>query len=113
MTDTKNTRINEIEDEIALYYEEIKNMKAEITKLQKEKNAIKNKLWKQKNKEHTSEYNKANYQENKEHIKAKRNELFECECGISCLKTHKSRHLKSKYHINFMEAKTCEPVADA
>jgi len=109
MTDTNTTRINEIEDQIALYYEEMKNMKAEITKLQKEKNAIKNKVWKQKNKEHTSEYNKANYQDNKEHIKAKRSELFECECGVSCLKTHKSRHLKSKYHI-----KMCgEATADA
>ena len=61
MTDAQNTRIDEIEDEIALYYEEMKKMKLEITKLQKEKNAIKNKIWKENNKEHTSEYNKNNY----------------------------------------------------
>ena len=110
MTDTQNTRINEIEDEIALYYEEMKNMKLEITKLQKEKNAIKNKIWKENNKEHTSEYNKNNYKDNQHHIKAKRNELFTCECGNSCLTTHKARHIKSKKHIKFMEAKTCQPV---
>ena len=56
------------------------------------------------------EHNKNNYKDNQDHIKAKRNELFTCECGNTCLTTHKARHIKSKKHIKFMEDKTCQPV---
>jgi len=67
------------------------------TRTQKEyenNNKIRIKTYHNDNKEHFKEYQK---QYNK--IK------FQCECGISTAKQHKSRHEKSQRHINLINSK--------
>ena len=56
----------------------------------------------QNNKEVISNRNKKHREENKEKIKARRSKTFICECGAEGLYDHKSRHLKTKQHIEFI-----------
>ena len=49
------------------------------------------------------EYLEDYYEDNKEDILEKRKEKFTCECGITCRKSDRARHLKTKKHIKFVE----------
>jgi len=48
------------------------------------------------------ESNKEYYEKNKEKL----NEKIDCECGGKYIHQHKSRHMKSKKHINYIEKTT-------
>ena len=93
--------------------EKIAEQSAEWYQKNKDKISEQHAEWYQQNKvkiaESQAEYNKVNkvkiaerkaerYQENK----AKINEKFSCICGESYTYIHKSRHEKSKKHINFL-----------
>ena len=54
------------------------------------------------NKERNNQKSRVYYQKNKDKIKEDRKEQMTCECGITFTKQHKSRHLKSLYHQNFL-----------
>jgi hypothetical protein len=69
---------------------------------------------KERNKEYIKEYyqnnkqqmvikNKEYYQNNKEKIDIRQKQPFNCICGGIMQKNGKSRHLKTKKHINFIE----------
>ena len=53
-------------------------------------------------KEHTKETNKQYYLEHKEEIAYKRKEKFICECGSICRIDVKSKHYKTKKHLDFV-----------
>ena len=84
---------------------EVIEHKKEYNKKYREKNKKKlkekNKEYYQNNKEQISEKRKEKYQKNKEQIREKRKEQYTCSCGITLTKTKKSRHEKSKKHINY------------
>jgi hypothetical protein len=54
------------------------------------------------NKEKMKEYKKQYREDNKEKILKKEKIKFICECGSECRLSEKSRHEKSKKHINFI-----------
>jgi hypothetical protein len=72
------------------------------------------KMYKENNKERIAIQRKEFYQENKDkiyekrkdyfvnHRKEKQNEMFECECGYHGSMFNKTRHLKSKKHLSFL-----------
>ena len=60
------------------------------------------KQYRQKNKEQIAEYHKQYRQENKEQIAEYSNKKYECECGGKYTHAHKSRHLKSKKHQDYI-----------
>ena len=68
----------------------------------KEKLAVKNKEYNLKNKETINEKSKEYYEKNKEKL----NEKFDCECGGKYIRSHKSSHMKTKKHINYIEKTT-------
>ena len=44
-----------------------------------------------------------NYREkNKDKINEKKNQKFICECGVECQISTKARHIRSKFHQNFI-----------
>ena len=60
-----------------------------------------NKQWREDNKDELKEKNKKYVEEHQEEIKARKNEKVSCECcGKNYSRSHKSDHLKSKYHLN-------------
>ena len=75
------------------------------------------KEWREDNKEYLQEDKRKYHLENKEKFnekcrqwhknnperaKAYRSEVIECPCGVNFTKGHKSRHLKSQHHQNFL-----------
>ena len=63
----------------------------------------------------TQQYHKEYYNDNKEKLKVsaknnieankkKLNEKFDCECGGKFIYTHKSAHLKTTKHLNYLES---------
>jgi hypothetical protein len=57
------------------------------------------------NKEHFKQY----YETNKEKILESRSKIDKCECGINYTFGHKSRHIKSIKHCQFIESQTINP----
>jgi hypothetical protein len=57
------------------------------------------------NKEKISERGKTYRATHKDEIKERRSKTFVCECGSESLLDHKARHLRTKKHLKFMEAK--------
>jgi len=57
------------------------------------------KAWRQDN----PEYNKEYYHNNKEAIDQYQKQKHECECGSKYTHGHKSRHLKTKKHQNYLK----------
>lgn len=55
------------------------------------------------NKDRILENKKQFYKDNKDKISEKRNQKFNCECGGKYTDRHKSRHLKSKKHLKYMD----------
>ena len=67
----------------------------------REKIAEQRKKYREENKEEIAEYKKKWYEENKEEISEKRKEKITCEiCNCEIIKHGKSRHEKSKKHLN-------------
>jgi len=98
-----------------------KEQRKEYQKEWREKNKDQNKLTKslyyEKNKEKISQICKEYYEKNKEEITMRcneyreknkekirqhKNEQFVCECGGKYTQSHKSRHLKTKKHQNYL-----------
>jgi hypothetical protein len=93
--------------------ENIKEYMKEYYEKNKEKIKEYEKEYREKNQEYQKEYEKEYYEKNKEHIKEKikeyrennkekLNEKLNCECGGKFNNSNKSRHLKSKKHLNFI-----------
>ena len=68
-----------------------------VKKLKKESN--------ERNQEHIKQHRKEYYEQNKEKILDKCKELYTCECGKELTYSHKSRHLKSKTHLDYINNK--------
>ena len=60
------------------------------------------------NKEHFKQY----YDTNKEKILETRSQIFICECGVNYTFGHKSRHIKSIKHCQFIESQITKPEDD-
>jgi hypothetical protein len=56
----------------------------------------------EEHKEEKDEYNKQYLKKNKETIYAKKATVAECECGKTFTYGHKSRHLKTKKHLDYI-----------
>ena len=56
----------------------------------------------EENKERCNENSRKYYEKNKDKINEERKEKMTCECGMRFTKQHKARHLKSKYHQDFL-----------
>jgi len=87
------------------YYEENKEERVEYQKKYYEENKEEiveyQKKYREENKEEIAEYKKKWYEENKEEISEKRKEKITCEiCNCEIIKHGKSRHEKSKKHLN-------------
>jgi hypothetical protein len=63
------------------------------------------KEYRQENKELIKERDAKKYQNNKENINQKAKEKITCECGLICNKSSKSKHQKTKKHIDLMKIK--------
>ena len=60
-----------------------------------------NKQWREENKDVLKEKKKKYVEDHHEELKAKKKEEMICECcGKTYKRSHKSDHLKSKYHLN-------------
>jgi hypothetical protein len=68
--------------------------------------AVKDKVYREKNKEKLAANNKAKYDENKEAISQALKVSYECECGRSVRGYHKTIHNKSKSHQEFLTSGT-------
>ena len=53
--------------------------------------------------EQRTEYHKEYYSENKNKINERQNKKFDCDCGGKYTYAHKSQHLKSKKHQNYLK----------
>jgi hypothetical protein len=62
----------------------------------------KRKIYRDEHKEELNEKSKIYQAEHKEEISEKRNVKCECECGFGYSLRNKSRHLKSKLHLDFI-----------
>jgi len=84
------------------YYEDHKQQHNEYSKQYRKENEEQLKQYYNGNKEKAKEYSKQNYQENKEDINKKRLSKIKCECGCEITHCSKSRHMKSRKHINML-----------
>ena len=64
---------------------------------------IKQKQYVKDNKLKIIEQQKKHREDNKEEIKERKRKTFICECGVESTQDHKSRHLKSIFHIRYIE----------
>ena len=84
-------------------YEKIAERQKNWCEKNKEKIAEKKKKYSENNKEHIKEQKKEYYENKKEKIKEKHREVIDCECGLTYTYAHKSRHLKSKKHCEYIK----------
>ena len=82
--------------------EKIKDYMSEYIKKNEEKIKIQTKKYRTDNKEKLKIIYTNYRNANKEKIKEHKLRVCECECGKSYTHTHKSRHMKSKKHLNFI-----------
>jgi hypothetical protein len=82
--------------------EHIIEQRKEYYEINKEKIIEYHKKYNEVNKEQLCEQQKKYYESNKEHIIEKHKEKMTCECGSVICKGVKSRHLKTKRHINYL-----------
>ena len=59
----------------------------------------------QNNKDKISERKKIYKREHKDEIAERRSKTFVCECGVESSYDHKSRHLRTKRHLEYMKSK--------
>lgn len=90
------------------YYEDTKKEILEKAKEYYVDNKIKKieyqKKYTEQNKDNVYKYQKQYYKENREKKLEDNKIKIECECGSKITKNMKSKHLKSKKHIKFLEA---------
>ena len=60
--------------------------------------------YRQDNRAHLLENHKIYYQDNKENLTEKKKQKIKCECGCLISRVNISRHIKSKKHINLLQA---------
>ena len=60
------------------------------------------KEWYEENKEELLKYQQQYREQNREEIKEKKNQKINCECGGKYTNCHKSRHMKSKKHTDYL-----------
>jgi len=65
-----------------------------------------NKKWYIKNKNKIKLYTKKYEEENKEKIKEKKCKKYKCDCGTILSKNNKSRHNKTKKHLDYLRKNT-------
>lgn len=125
---TKKEYYNDNKEKIKVIKKEYRDNNKETLRIKKkiyrdnnkEKIKVKNKEYRDNNKEYLDnnkvkmgEYSKKYYKDNKEKIKEKLkeyyknnkerlNEPYVCACGNTITKKEKSRHMKSKKHLNFI-----------
>ena len=73
--------------------------------LNKEKILLRVHKYAEEHKEEIKERGIKYREKNKETIKARKSKKEICECGTEYTHDHKSRHLRSKFHLNFIENK--------
>jgi hypothetical protein len=81
--------------------DKIKIRDKEYYETNKDKIKIQTKEYREKNRDKMKEYHKEWYEENKD----KYNNKYDCECGGKYTHIHKSRHLKSQKHTNYIISK--------
>lgn len=86
------------------YRDENKEKVKEQQKKYRDENKEKIKKYRDENKDKLNEYLKKYQQINREVINEKQRTKIICECGLILNKNHKIRHLKSKKHIDFLNA---------
>jgi hypothetical protein len=59
--------------------------------------------WRDNNEEHLKKCKQEWYENNKNEILEKRKEKIECECGCIFKKSSKSRHVKTKKHLEYLD----------
>ena len=93
---------NEAAARARYYYELLNaNMNSQAPTFDKVNKKIYMKKYRESNKEEISEYDKAYKEANKEKIKARNSKVYHCEiCNQECVHSYKSRHLKSKIHLD-------------
>jgi hypothetical protein len=102
-----------IKENMKEYRQDNKEKIKENMKQYRQDNKEKIKQWHDNNKEHIKQYKKQYRQDNKEKIKEngkeyyqdnkeKIKEKFICPCGGKYTFTHKTRHIKSAKHINYL-----------
>jgi len=93
-------------DKIKAYQQQYREENADKIKAYREENADKIKAYQQQYREENADkikaYKQQYYQQNTDKIKADKNEKIQCECGAVICRSNKSRHLKSKSHLNFI-----------
>ena len=83
------------------YRQNNKEQIKQYTEDNKERIKNSNKLWREENKDTLKEKKKKYVGDNHEELIAKKKEIMTCDCcGKTYKRSHKSDHLKSKYHIN-------------
>jgi hypothetical protein len=83
-------------------HEAILEKKKEYYYNHKEEDNKRSKEYRETHKEEVKEYKKKWYDENKERLSHKNNEKLKCECGKEYTRSNQSRHLKTKFHIDFI-----------
>jgi hypothetical protein len=82
--------------------DELKDNQKKYNKENKEKINNFQKKYRKENKAKNKDYNKNYYEKNKEKISINNKIKFNCKCGGKYAKGDKSRHLKSKKHLNYI-----------
>jgi len=102
--------IDHIKEHNKQYYEEnidhIKENEKKYYQENKEQLKEKQKIYYQENIDHIKEQKKKYREENREQINAKQREKIDCQCGGKYTHNHKTQHLKTKKHQNYLLIKT-------
>ena len=93
---------DKISEQMKEYYEENKEKIKEYREENKDKISEHHKEWREENKEKIKEYKKEWYEANKDKIAKRTKKNYDCSCGGKYTHTHKSRHLKSQKHTNYI-----------
>jgi hypothetical protein len=83
--------------------EEIRKQRKQYREEHEEEISEYYKQYREEHKEEISEYKKQYREEHKEEIREKANQNFDCECGGKYTHSTKSRHLKTKKHLGYLE----------
>ena len=86
--------------------EHIKSYQEEYREKNKEKLYEQKKEYRAAHKEEATEKHKLWREANKEKLKEQRGQVILCECGCNYTHNNKSRHLKTKNHLKFIETTT-------
>ena len=97
-----------IREKANLFYEKNKEILNKQKRNNRQQNKVlvneKDKQYYELNKVVITKNQKIYYEQNKDEISEKRKETIVCECGSVCRKDSISRHIKTKYHQQFIES---------